>query len=50
MVWDVKVGQLGCFARLVPEENGGPLGFYPCVINGETLGYSPKGEHVSNGN
>ncbi len=39
MVWDVKVGQNGYFARLVPEKNGQPLGFSPCVVNGEVYGY-----------
>ncbi|MBF0357267.1 MAG: hypothetical protein HQL70_01595 [Magnetococcales bacterium] len=39
VVWDVKVGQNGYFARLVPEKNGQPLGFSPCVVNGEVYGY-----------
>jgi hypothetical protein len=40
VVWDVKVGQSGYFARLVPESSGKPLGFHPCEINGEVWGYS----------
>jgi hypothetical protein len=39
VVWDVKVGQNGYFARLVPEHNGQPLGFSPCMVNGEVCGY-----------
>ncbi|MBF0380892.1 MAG: hypothetical protein HQL69_07735 [Magnetococcales bacterium] len=39
VVWDVKVGQNGYFARLVPEKNGQPQGFYPCMVNGVVCGY-----------
>ncbi|MBF0193221.1 MAG: hypothetical protein HQL71_01640 [Magnetococcales bacterium] len=39
VVWDVKVGQNGYYARLVPEHNGKPLGFSPCTVNGEVYGY-----------
>jgi hypothetical protein len=44
VVWDVMVGCSGYFARLVPEHNGGPLGFCPCEINGEVFGYSRQEE------
>ncbi|MBF0443959.1 MAG: hypothetical protein HQL68_00080 [Magnetococcales bacterium] len=39
VVWDVMVGQNGYFARLVPEHNGQPLGFSPCMANGKVWGY-----------
>ncbi|MBF0455574.1 MAG: hypothetical protein HQL72_12265 [Magnetococcales bacterium] len=42
IVWDVVVGQHGYFARLVAEKNGAPEGFSPCIIKGETWGYSRK--------
>ncbi len=47
VVWDVTLGPSGCFARLVPEHNGGPSGFSPCVINGEVWGYARQKENPS---
>lgn len=47
VVWDVMVGQSGYFARLVPEADGRPLGFRPCVVQGEVLGYMHDGERLS---
>jgi hypothetical protein len=44
IVWDVKVGLSGYFARMVPEENGAPEGFDPLATNGEVLGYSRQKE------
>ncbi len=40
VVWDVKVGQSGYFARFGSRRAGGPSGFSPYMINGEVLGYS----------
>lgn len=39
IVWDVMLGDNGCFARLVEDDNDCPKGFYPVMDKDVVCGY-----------